>query len=385
MPWTNNTGSGGGGGPWKSNNQGPWGQGGGKPGGPPDIDDIVRRVQDWFKGFIPGGGGGGGGSGFGGRGLLFFLLAGVLLGLLSGFYTVQTNEVGINKIFGRYSGKTAPGLNYNLPYPIGSVIKPRVADRNSTDIGSRFQEERANAGNIERGLDVAEESLMLTGDENIADVKFRVIWQIDPTAPENFVFNIARPEETIKAVGESAMREIVGRSQIQRILTSDRKIIEPACQDLMQRILNDYKAGVSIIQVQLLSVDPPQQVISAFRDVTAAQQDLQRLRNEAEAYANKIVPEARGRAEQIKQDSEAFREQTVAEAKGQASRFDKVYAQYKLAPDVTRQRIYLETMERVLSGTDKIILDQNGASGSGAVPYLPLGELLKKSAPGAAK
>ena len=337
-----------------------------------------------MRGFIPGGGGTGGMGGLGGRGLLFFLLAGVLLWLLSGFYTVQTNEVGINKIFGRYSGKTAPGLNYNLPYPIGSVLKPRVADRNSIDIGSRFQEERATAGNIERGLDVAEESLMLTGDENIADVKFRVIWQIDPAAPENFVFNIARPEETIKAVAESAMREIVGRSQIQRILTSDRKIIEPACQDLMQRILNDYKAGVAIIQVQLLSVDPPQSVISAFRDVTAAQQDLQRMRNEAEAYANKIVPEARGRAEQIKQDSEAFREQTVAEAKGQASRFDKVYAQYKLAPDVTRQRIYLETMERVFSGADKIILDQNGAGG-GAVPYLPLGELVKKPGTGAAK
>ena len=381
MPWTNNTGSGGGGGPWKSNNQGPWGQGGGKPGGPPDIDDIVRRVQDWLRGFIPGGGGTGGMGGLGGRGLLFFLLAGVLLWLLSGFYTVQTNEVGINKIFGRYSGKTAPGLNYNLPYPIGSVLKPRVADRNSIDIGSRFQEERATAGNIERGLDVAEESLMLTGDENIADVKFRVIWQIDPVKPEDFVFNIRRPEETIKAVGESAMREIVGRSQIQRILTSDRKIIEPATQELMQRVLSEYKAGVLVLQVQLLSVDPPAQVISAFRDVTAAQQDLQRFRNEAEAYANKVVPEARGASEKIKQDAEAFREQTVAEARGQASRFTQVYAQYKLAPAVTRERLFLETMERVLSGSDKIILDQQG--GGGVVPYLPLGELNKKQ--GAAK
>ena len=380
MPWTNNTGNGGG--PWKSNNQGPWGQGGANKSGPPDIEDVLRRFQDKLKGFIPGGGGGTGGM-FAGRGILFFLLAGVLLWLLSGFYTVQTNEVGINKIFGKYSGKTAPGLNYNLPYPIGSVIKPRVADRNSIDIGSRFQEDHTRASNVERGLDVAEESLMLTGDENIADVKFRVIWQIDPIAPEDFVFNIARPEETIKAVGESAMREIVGRSQIQRILTADRKIIEPACQELMQRVLNEYKAGVSIIQVQLLSVDPPQQVISAFRDVTAAQQDLQRLRNEAEAYANKLVPEARGRAEQIKQDSEAFREQTVAEAKGQAARFSKVYEQYKLAPEVTRERIYLETMERVLGGTDKIILDQSG--GGGAVPYLPLGELIKKSGQGAAK
>ena len=382
MPWTNNTGNGGnGGGPWKSNNQGPWGSGGGSKGGPPDLEDVLRRFQDRLKGFIPGGGGTGGG--LGGRGVLLFVFAGVLLWLLSGFYTVQTNEVGINKIFGRFVGKTLPGLNYNLPYPIGAVIKPRVADRNSISIGQRFQEDRNRAATVERGLDVAEESLMLTGDENIADVKFQVNWQIDAERPEDFVFNIARPEDTIKAVAESAMREIVGRSQIQRILTSDRKIIEPKCQELMQKVLNEYKAGVTIIQVQLLSVDPPQQVISAFRDVTAAQQDSQRLQNEAEAYAKKLVPEARGRAEQIKQDSEAFREQTVAEAKGQAARFSKVYDQYKLSPEVTRERIYLETMERVLSGADKIILDQNG--GNGAVPYLPLGELVKKSGQGAAK
>ena len=376
MPWTNQNGGGGGngGGPWKPGNPGPWGQGGGSGGQtPPDLQEMLRRGQEQLKRFAPGGGS------FGFGGIAFFVLAGVLLWLLSGFYTVQTNEVGINMVFGRYAGKTAPGLNYNWPFPIGSVLKPKVADRNSIDIGSRFTEDRNRA--LERPVDVPEESLMLTGDENIADVKFRVIWQIDPVKPEDFVFNIRRPEETIKAVGESAMREIVGRSQIQRILTSDRKIIEPATQELMQRVLTDYKAGVLVLQVQLLSVDPPAQVISAFRDVTAAQQDLQRFRNEAEAYANKVVPEARGASEKIKQDAEAFREQTVAEAKGQASRFTQVYAQYKLAPAVTRERLFLETMERVLSGSDKIILDQQG--GAGVVPYLPLGELNKKQ--GAAK
>ena len=377
MPWTNQNGGGGsgggGGGPWKPGNPGPWGQGNGGGQTPPDLQELLRRGQEQLRRFAPGGGS------FGGTGIAFLLLAGVLLWMLSGFYTVQTNEVGINMVFGKYAGKTAPGLNYNWPYPIGAVLKPKVADRNAIDIGSRFNEDRNRS--LERSVDVPEESLMLTGDENIADVKFRVIWQIDPVKPEDFVFNIRRPEETIKAVGESAMREIVGRSQIQRILTSDRKIIEPATQELMQRVLNEYKAGVLVLQVQLLSVDPPAQVISAFRDVTAAQQDLQRLRNEAEAYANKVVPEARGASEKIKQDAEAFREQTVAEAKGQASRFSQVYTQYKLNPQVTRERIFLETMERVLSGADKIILDQN--AGSGVVPYLPLGELTKKQ--GAAK
>ena len=219
-------------------------------------------------------------------------------------------------------------------------------------------------------IDVAEESLMLTGDENIADVKFRVIWQIDPVRPEDYAFNVREPRETVRAVAESVMREIVGRTAIQRILTAERKLIEPAAQELTQKVLNEYKAGVMILQVQLLSVDPPEQVVAAFRDVTAAQQDQDRLRNEAEAYANRVVPEARGDAARIVQEAEGYREQTVNEAKGQTSRFTQVYQQYKNAPEVTRERIYLETMERVLGGMSKVIIDQNG--GSGVVPYLPL-------------
>ena len=220
---------------------------------------------------------------------------------------------------------------------------------------------------------------MLTGDENIADVKFRVIWQIDPVHPEDYAFNVRNQEETVKAVAESAMREIVGRSQIQRILTAERKVIEPATQELMQRVLNEYKAGVLVLQVQLLSVDPPASVISAFRDVTAAQQDLQRQRNEAEAYANRVVPEARGAAARIIQEAEGYREQSVAEARGQTSRFLQIYEQYKRAPDVTRERLYLETMERVLGAADKVIIDQS--NGPGVVPYLPLDELNKSAAP----
>jgi modulator of FtsH protease HflK len=368
MPWSNQTG---GGGPWKSNNPGPWGQGPG-PGVPPDLEEILRRAQERLKHFLAGGS-------FGGRGLIALILLGVLVWLLTGFYTVQSNEVGINLIFGKYTGKTSSGLNYNMPYPIGSVIKLKVMDQNATDVGSVLRDDGRRSGQA-TPFDVPEESLMLTGDENIADVKFRVIWQIDPARPEDYAFNIRRPDDTVKAVAESAMREIVGRTPIQRILTAERKIIEPAAQELMQKILNDYRAGVRIVQVQLLSVDPPVQVIAAYKDVTAAQQDLQRLRNEAEAYAHKVVPEARGAAARIVQEAEGYREQTVAEATGQASRFTQVLEQYKKAPDLTRQRLFLETMERVLGNMDKVIIDQDGAPG--VVPYLPLDELKK---PGGAK
>jgi membrane protease subunit HflK len=339
---------------------------------PPDLEALMRRAQERMKGVFSGGS-------FGGRGLVALILVGVLVWLLTGFYTVQSNEVGINLIFGKYTGKTASGLNYNLPYPIGSVLKLKVMDQNAIDVGSVVHDDSRRGSAVP--LDVPEESLMLTGDENIADVKFRVIWQIDPARPEDYAFNIRRPDDTVKAVAESAMREIVGRTPIQRILTAERKIIEPAVQELMQKILSDYRAGVRIVQVQLLSVDPPVQVIAAYKDVTAAQQDLQRMRNEAEAYANKVVPEARGAAARIVQEAEGYREQTVAEARGQASRFTQVYEQYKKAPELTRERMFLETMERVLGTMDKVIIDQEGSTG--VVPYLPLAELSKK--PGAAK
>ncbi|SFK47328.1 FtsH protease activity modulator HflK [Methylocapsa palsarum] len=371
MPWIND---GGNGGSWKPGPSGPWGQ---KPSGgpPPDFEDFLRRGQDKVKQWMPGGGG----ASLGGRGLLALVLVGVILWLVSGFYTVGPNEVGLNKIFGRYTGKTGPGLNYNLPFPIGDVQKLQVTDRNAINIGFALRQD-SRTPNAQLQTDLPEESLMLTGDENIADVKFVVIWQIDPVHPEDYAFNIANQRETVKAVAESAMREVIGRSQIQKILTAERKVIEPAVQELMQKILTEYKAGILVLQVQLQSVDPPEQVIAAFRDVTAAQQDQNRLRNEAEAYANRVVPEARGKAAATVQEAEGYRLQTVAEATGQASRFNQIYEQYKKAPDVTRQRIYLETMERVLGGMDKVIIDQSGAGGLGVVPYLPLGALQPEGA-----
>ncbi|RNJ50072.1 FtsH protease activity modulator HflK [Methylocystis hirsuta] len=368
MPWSDQ------GGPRNQNNNpwgqpgGPWGQGSG--GQPPDLEEMLRRSQEGLKQILP--------SGFGGRGLAILVLVAVLAWLLSGLYTVGPNEIGLNLIFGKYMGKTQAGLNYNLPGPIGSVVKLAVTDRNITDVG--FREEpnvvsdgrRRGSVSAPRGPEAPEESLMLTGDENIADVKFRVIWQIDPAKPEDYAFNVANQAGTVKAVAESAMREIVGQTQIQKILTADRKLIEPASQALMQKVLDDYHAGVLVLQVLLLSVDPPQQVIAAFRDVTAAQQDLQRLGNEAEAYANRVVPEARGGAARILQEAEAYREQIVAEARGQASRFEQIYAQYKNAPTITRQRLYLETMERVLGGSEKVILDDPSKAGGGVTPFVPL-------------
>lgn len=220
--------------------------------------------------------------------------------------------------------------------------------------------------------DASEESLMLTGDENIVDVDFVVLWRVKD-APA-FLFNIQNPESTVKDVAESAMREIVGQNDIQPILTRSRQETENQVAALMQRTLDEYRAGVEITQVQLQKVDPPSEVIAAFRDVQAARADEQRLQNEADTYANRVVPEARGDAQRILQTAEAYKQQAVAEAIGRTERFLKVYEEYEKAPDVTRKRMFLETMERVFGNTDKIIID-NSAQGSGVVPYLPLNEL----------
>jgi membrane protease subunit HflK len=366
MSWSNQ------GGPWRSG-QGPWGQGpsGAQP--PSDLEEILRRVQGFFRGI-------GAGGGPTGRWAIFAVLVAVILWFAWGFYTVQPNEVGINLVLGRYTGKTAAGLNYNWPEPIGTVIKVPVWVQKITPIGYRSDADDSDAVVARAGA--PEESLMLTGDQNIVDVKFRVSWQIDPAKPEDFVFNIRRPEETVKAVAESVMREVVGLKTIDGILTTDRKVIEPDVQKRMQYVLDSYKAGVLIRQVQLQSVDAPAQVLSAYRDVTAAQQDEQRMVNEAETYANRVVPEAEGASARIILEAKAYREQTVADANGQTSRFNQVYAQYKNAPGVTRERMYLETMERVLGGMQKTILDVSGAAAP--VPYLSLDALQAKPA-GAAK
>jgi modulator of FtsH protease HflK len=365
MPWSNQSGGpwgprgsgGGGGGPWGS---GP--QGGGGGGTPPDLEEILRRSQDRLKNMVPGGGS------MGGKGIALILIGVVVVWLLTGFYTVRPNEVGLNLIFGRYVGQTAPGLNYNMPYPIGNVIKPDVTQVNRTEVGYRSG---AQGG---RSAEVLEESLMLTGDENIVDIDFDVQWQIDPARAEDYVFNIQNPEGSIKAVAESSMREVIGRRDIQAILTIEQGEISLEVQQLIQETLDNYGAGVIVRVVQLQAAVPPAQVREAFFDVNAAQQDLVRLQNEAETYASRVVPEARGEAAQIIQQGEAYRERAVNDAEGQASRFIQVYDEYVNAPEVTRERLFLETMERVYSSSDKVVIDQNG-NGQGVIPYLPLTEI----------
>jgi membrane protease subunit HflK len=260
-----------------------------------------------------------------------------------------------------------------LPYPIESALTPKVTRVNRVDIGMRAVEEaRRGSSNVT----IPEESLMLTGDENIVDVDFSVFWLIKPNGAGDYLFNIQQPGGTVKAVAESAMREVVGHSEIQPILTGARQTVETAVQDLMQRTLDHYGAGVQVTQVQLQKVDPPSPVLDSFRDVQAARSDAERAQNEAQTYANRVVPESRGRAAQITQAAEAYREQTVAEATGGSARFLKIYDEFKKAPDVTRERMYLETMERVFAGTDKIIIDPGGQNG--VVPYLPLNELTRR-------
>jgi membrane protease subunit HflK len=366
MPWTN---QGGGGGPWGSGGgKGPWGSGPQSSGPtPPDLEEMLRRGQDKLRRFLPGGS-------LGGRGFALLALALIALWGFSGFFRVEPDELGVVLRFGKVVREVQPGLNYHLPYPVETVLTPKALRVNKIDIGMRSGEETRRGTGVRF---VPEESLMLTGDENIVDVNFSVLWKVKPTGVGDYLFNIQNPEGTVKAVAESAMREVIGRSEIQPILTGARQTIETAVQDLMQKTLDNYGAGIFVQQVQLQKVDPPTQVIDAFRDVQAARADLERLQNEAQTYANRVVPEARGKVAQITQAAEAYKSQTVAEATGQTSRFLKIYEQYKKAPAVTRERMYLETMERVLGGTDKIIID--GKAGQGVVPYLPLDKLPPKA------
>jgi membrane protease subunit HflK len=334
----------------------------------------LRRSQDKLRSVLPGGG-------LGGKGVAIAGLVALVLWGASGFFRVQPDELGVVLRFGKHVRTVNPGLNYHLPYPIETVVTPKVTTNNPIHIGMRLVDDMRR-GTTTR--DVPEESLMLTGDENIVDVDFTVFWRVKATSREgvaDFLFNIQNPEGTVKAVAESAMREVIGRSEIQPILTGARQTTEAAVHELMQKTLDQYGAGITIFQVQMQKVDPPSQVIDAFRDVQASRADQERAQNEAQTYANRVVPEARGRVAQIVQAAEAYKEQTVAEAKGQAARFTKVLEEYAKAPQVTRERIYLETLERIFAGTDKIILDSGGAAGgSGVVPYLPLNELTRRPA-----
>ncbi|MEE7448918.1 FtsH protease activity modulator HflK [Methylobacterium radiotolerans] len=379
MPWSNQSG---GGGPWGrpgGNGGGPWGGGGGGK-TPPNLEDLLRRGQDRLRGLIPGGGGsggyGGGGStgAGGGRSAAVIAVLAIAIWLATGFYTVYPRQVGIETIFGRYVGTKGEGLRYNFPYPIGGVVKPDVGSQNSIQIGFR-----SGPNGQGRTRDVPDESLMLTGDENIVDLDFEVQWRVNPLKASDFVFNLQNPEGTIKAISESAMREVIGRRNIQAILTNEQSSIAQEVKEMVQKALDEYGAGVRIEVVQLVSVNPPPEVRPAFIDVNAAQQDADTAQNEAKTYASREVPQARGKASQIVQQAEAYRTKATADATGQAARFSEVYASYKAAPAISRERIFLETMEKVLGSVNKVIIDQNGtqpgaATAAGVLPVLPLSE-----------
>ena len=353
-------------------NQSPWGSppGGGGNGGfrrgptPPDIDEIVRKIQNTINRFM---GGGKGGS----KPILFGLIILAIIWALSGLYRVLPDEQGVVLRFGKFVNTTQPGLNYHFPYPIETVLTPKVTKVNRIDIG--FRSERDSGFTSGGVADVPEESLMLTGDENIVNIDFSVFWVIKDAG--KFLFKIQDPQGTVKAAAETAMREVIARSNIQPILTEGRSVIETDTEVIIQEILDEYNSGIQITQVQTQKADPPDQVIDAFRDVQAARADMERSKNEAEAYANDVIPRARGEAAKILQAAEAYKKEVVAKAEGEASRFLAIYNEYAKAKQVTQERMYLETMERVLADIDKVIIDRKAG---GVVPYLPLPELTKK-------
>ena len=357
MPWNNQNGGGRPGG-----GRGPWGNGPSHGNSPPDLEELLKRSQERLRQALP--------RGFGGGGAAIAGLIVLVVWLLSGVYVVNPDEQGVVLRFGAFNRVTTPGINYHLPWPVESVETPQVTRENQLNVG--YAVARAGSDNVR---DVPEESLMLTGDENIVDIQFTVFWVIREAG--DFLFNVqslgTQQDLTIRAVAESAMREVVGRNQIEPILTANREPIQEEVRELMQRILDSYGAGVTVTRVQMQKADPPQQVLEAYRDVQAAVTDQDRMKNEAEAYANRVVPEARGGAARIIQQAEGYKQQVTAQAQGEAARFISVYDQYRRAPDVTRRRIYLETMQDILANMNKVILDNRG--GQGVVPYLPLPEI----------
>merc|ERR1712224_609673 len=325
--------------------QSPWGAppgGGGSGNGsgrgptPPNVDELIKNLQDKINKFLPGGASGGG------KPLIVGLVILALLWVGSGLYRVLPDEQGVVLRFGKFVKTTQPGLNYHIPFPVESVLTPKVTKVNRIDIG--FRSERDSGFSSSGGVaDVPQESLMLTGDENIVNIDFSVFWVIKDAG--NFLFKIQDPEGTVKAAAETAMREVIAKSAIQPILTEGRSKIEVETQAIIQTILDDYESGIQITQVQTQKADPPDQVIDAFRDVQAARADMERSKNEAEAYANDVIPRARGEAQKILQAAEAYKKEVVAKAEGEASRFTAIFNEYKNVKQVTQERMYLETME----------------------------------------
>ena len=359
MAWNNQ------GGPW-GGGKSPWGRGQGPSGGggnrPPDFEEMLRRGQDRMKSVLPGG--------FGSwRGIVLIIVAVVAIWGVTGFYVVNPGEIGVNLVFGKYKGQTEPGLHWNWPTPVGRVYTPNVAKLTPAEIGFR------SAGSS--STEVPEESLMLTKDENIIDIKAVVLWRIRANEVQQYLFQIQDPEDSVKNAVEAAIREIIGQSEFQAATTMQRSEIETHATEIAQKLLDSYHAGIQLEQVNLQDVTPPQEVIESFRDVQRASNDAQSSVNDAQAYRNKVVQGAQGQAVQIVKEAEAYKAEKVANAQGEAQRFMSVEEQYSKAPSITERRIYLETMQSVFSGMNKVLIDPS-TKGLNAVPYLPLDQLIKK-------
>ena len=349
--------------PWGSPSGGGNGSGRGGP-IPPNIDEVVKKIQDLIKKFMPG-------NGSSRKPIILGLVILIAIWAFSGLYRVLPDEQGVVLRFGKFVSTTQPGLNYHIPYPVETVLTPKVTKVNRIDVGFRSA---SDSGRTSAIADVSEESLMLTGDENIVNIDFSVFWVIKDAG--KFLFKIQSPVVTVKAAAETAMREVIARSKIQSILTEGRSKIEVETQEIIQSLLDEYESGIEITQVQTQKADPPDEVIDAFRDVQAARADMERSKNEAQAYQNDVIPRARGDAAKILQEAEAYKKKVIAMSEGEASRFLAIYNEYKLAKRVTQERMYLETMEKVLADIDKVIIDKKAG---GVVPYLPLPALTKKS------
>ena len=352
MPWNQN----------QSNN--PWGNrpsgGGGGGQTPPDIDEVIKRLQERFGGLFGGKGGGNGGDLS--KGVLGGIAAiALLLWLATGIYMVAADEEAVVLRFGQHTATKGPGLNWHLPYPIETIEKLPVTRVQRLGIGFRdFGEGRVRK--------VPQESLMLTSDENIVDISFIVQYKIKSV--ENYLFNIDSAEKTVRDASESAIREVIGRTMIDDVLTTKKAEVEVETQELIQSILDEYKAGISVTTVKLQDVQPPERVIKEFKDVASAREDKERAKNEAQAYANQIIPNARGEAKKMILDAEGYQKEVVERAAGEADRFAALLKAYKQAPDVTRKRLYLDTMQEVLGKVDKVIVD--GSVAGKVLPYLPL-------------
>jgi membrane protease subunit HflK len=356
MPWNNNPGGGG----WKGGGGGPWGSGPQQRGPqPPDLEELLKRSQDRLRNILPAGG----------RGnvsiVLVIVAALVVLWLMKSVYTVQPDELGQELVFGSPKSEVASqGLHF-IFWPIETVEKVPISVQ------------REFIGTQDSRRSTTESNLMLSGDQNIVEINFSVLWRVGD--PKKFLFNVNEPDAFLRRVSESAMRELVGRSSAEEVRTGRRAQVEDDVKKLVQATLDNYDSGISVVGVQLERADPPDEVADAFEEVQRAQQDLDRYQREADQYANKTLGDARGKAAQIGEQAIGYKQQVIAEAQGESQRFLSVLEQYQQARDVTRERLFLETMERVLGGSSKIVLEPTG--GQGVLPYLPLDQLQRGRLP----